>query len=109
VSGLPAQSGGRRRKRGCDVTDIWDIRAVLLDMDGTLLDTERVYFDSLVTALGAFGYTDDVETLCHAMVGLPARSAMPCCTRAMAKTFHWLTSTRSSLHGATGCSRPACR
>lgn len=40
-------------------------------MDGTLLDTERVYFDSLVSALGAFGYTDDVETLCRAMVGLP--------------------------------------
>jgi HAD superfamily hydrolase (TIGR01509 family) len=67
---LPAQGGGRR-KRGCDVTDSWDIRAVLLDMDGTLLDTERVYFDSLVTALGAFGYTDGVVALCHAMVGLP--------------------------------------
>jgi HAD superfamily hydrolase (TIGR01509 family) len=53
------------------VTDPWDVRAVLLDMDGTLLDTERVYFDSLVAALGAFGYTDDVEALCHAMVGLP--------------------------------------
>jgi HAD superfamily hydrolase (TIGR01509 family) len=71
VSGLSAQGGGRCCKRGCDVTGRWDVRAVLLDMDGTLLDTERVYFDSLVTALGAFGYTDDVETLCHAMVGLP--------------------------------------
>jgi len=71
VPGLSAQGGSRCCKRGCDVTGRWDVRAVLLDMDGTLLDTERVYFDSLVTALGAFGYTDDVETLCHAMVGLP--------------------------------------
>ena len=71
VSGLPAQGGGARRKRGRDVTDRWDVRAVLLDMDGTLLDTERVYFDSLVGALNAFGYTDDVVALCHAMVGLP--------------------------------------
>ena len=53
------------------MSDRWDVRAVLLDMDGTLLDTERMYFDSLVTALTAFGYTDDVEALCHAMVGLP--------------------------------------
>ena len=71
MSGLPAQGGGRRRKRGRDVTNSWDVRAVLLDMDGTLLDTERVYFDSLVFALRAFGYTDNVEALCHAMVGLP--------------------------------------
>ncbi|WP_207231163.1 HAD family phosphatase [Bradyrhizobium sp. Leo121] len=49
----------------------WDISAVLLDMDGTLLDTEKVYFDSLVAALNARGYTDDVTTLCHAMIGLP--------------------------------------
>ena len=53
------------------MTGKWDVRAVLLDMDGTLLDTERVYFDSLVGALSAFGYTDDVESLCHSMVGLP--------------------------------------
>jgi HAD superfamily hydrolase (TIGR01509 family) len=71
VSGLSAQGGGTRRERGRDVSDRWDVSAVLLDMDGTLIDTERMYFDSLVTALKAHGYTDDVEELCHAMVGLP--------------------------------------
>lgn len=49
----------------------WTVDAVLLDMDGTLLDTEKVYFDSLVAALNGCGYTDDVVTLCHSMVGLP--------------------------------------
>lgn len=68
---MPAQGGDTRRERGRDVTSQWDVRAVLLDMDGTLLDTERVYFDSLVGALTTFGYTDDVEALCHSMVGLP--------------------------------------
>jgi HAD superfamily hydrolase (TIGR01509 family) len=53
------------------VTGPWNVRAVLLDMDGTLLDTERVYLDSLVAALNAHGYTDDIVPLCHAMVGLP--------------------------------------
>jgi HAD superfamily hydrolase (TIGR01509 family) len=53
------------------VTDRLDIEAVLLDMDGTLLDTERVYLDSLTAALGTLGYTDDVLSLCHAMVGIP--------------------------------------
>jgi HAD superfamily hydrolase (TIGR01509 family) len=60
-----------RRRRGVDVTDPWNVSAILLDMDGTLLDTERVYFDSLVAALNEHGYTDDVTALCHAMVGLP--------------------------------------
>ena len=53
------------------MTGRWNVSAVLLDMDGTLLDTERVYFDSLVAALNASGYTDDIIPLCHAMVGLP--------------------------------------
>ncbi|QHO71754.1 HAD family hydrolase [Bradyrhizobium sp. CCBAU 051011] len=49
----------------------WNVGAVLLDMDGTLLDTEKVYFESLVAALTAGGFADDAVTLCHAMVGLP--------------------------------------
>ncbi|MCA6109909.1 HAD family hydrolase [Bradyrhizobium cenepequi] len=53
------------------MTSRWNIGAVLLDMDGTLLDTEKVYFDSLIAALNAHGYTDDVVAVCHAMIGLP--------------------------------------
>ena len=53
------------------MTGKWNVSAVLLDMDGTLLDTEKVYFNSLVAALDAAGYTDDAVALCHAMVGLP--------------------------------------
>ena len=68
MSGLSAQGGARR---GHNVTGRWNVSAVLLDMDGTLLDTERVYLDSLVNALHAHGYTDDTLTLCRAMVGLP--------------------------------------
>jgi HAD superfamily hydrolase (TIGR01509 family) len=74
VPGLLAK--GRRAPEGFDVkglnaTGQWNVGAVLLDMDGTLLDTERVYFDSLVAALHAHGYTDGAATLCQAMVGLP--------------------------------------
>lgn len=53
------------------MTGTWNVSAVLLDMDGTLLDTEQVYLDSLVAALKAHGFTDGVVPLCHAMVGLP--------------------------------------
>jgi HAD superfamily hydrolase (TIGR01509 family) len=64
-TGEAAGNGGR------NVNARWAVDAVLLDMDGTLLDTEKVYFDSLVAALNACGYTDDVVALCHSMVGLP--------------------------------------
>ena len=53
------------------MTAKWNVSAVLLDMDGTLLDTEKVYFNSLVAALNMRGYADDAVALCHAMVGLP--------------------------------------
>ena len=74
MPGLPAK--GRRSLEGFDVKGLnanrqWNVGAVLLDMDGTLLDTERVYYDSLVAALHAHGYTDDTASLCQAMVGLP--------------------------------------
>ena len=47
------------------------IRAVLLDMDGTLLDTERVYRTSLCRALADLGYGDGTA-IAHAMIGIPA-------------------------------------
>jgi HAD superfamily hydrolase (TIGR01509 family) len=71
VPRLLAQGGGSTCKRDGIVSGNWRIRAFLLDMDGTLLDTERVYFESLLAAMNALGYSDDIVALCHAMVGLP--------------------------------------
>ena len=48
----------------------WQVDAVLLDMDGTLLDTERVYLASLTLALESFGYHDGAA-IGHAMIGIP--------------------------------------
>jgi HAD superfamily hydrolase (TIGR01509 family) len=70
VPRLPAQGGGAEREHSDDVTGRWTIKAVLLEMDGTLLDTEKLFMDSLVAAMAAFGYSDDIAALCHAMVGL---------------------------------------
>ncbi|MGJ5022581.1 HAD family hydrolase [Bradyrhizobium oligotrophicum] len=49
----------------------WHVEAVLLDMDGTLLDTEKVYLEAAIAALNALGYSDGVVELCHAMIGIP--------------------------------------
>jgi HAD superfamily hydrolase (TIGR01509 family) len=65
------------------MNDRWHIEAVLLDMDGTLLDTEQVYLKSTTAALAALGYTDGVAELCHAMIGIPG----PECQRMMRDHF----------------------
>jgi HAD superfamily hydrolase (TIGR01509 family) len=71
VPGLPAQDGGTGRGSGGHLMQRYTIDAVLLDMDGTLLDTERVHLESLIAALTTCGYTDDIAALCHAMIGIP--------------------------------------
>ena len=72
VPGLPAQAAARAASAACDVTGRWNVGAVLLDMDGTLLDTERVYFDSLVArAQRAWLYRRRRRRCASAMVGLP--------------------------------------
>jgi HAD superfamily hydrolase (TIGR01509 family) len=66
------QDGRASGERGGKMKDRWNVEAVLLDMDGTLLDTEKVYCESLLAALTGLGYTDGVAALCHSMVGIPA-------------------------------------
>jgi len=94
VPGLPAGEDQASKRRGFAVTGEWNVGAVLLDMDGTLLDTEKVYFESLIAALHACGYRDDVVPLCHAMVGLPG----PDCERMLIDRY-----------GEMNSSVPACR
>lgn len=51
------------------------IRAVLLDMDGTILDTETIYVGSMFAALKDMGFHLS-EPLIHAMIGLPGKQCM---------------------------------
>lgn len=51
------------------MTQRWLIDAVLLDMDGTLIDSERINIASLEAVLAAFGFADGTA-IAHAMIGL---------------------------------------
>ncbi|MCW3474989.1 HAD family hydrolase [Limobrevibacterium gyesilva] len=51
------------------------VEAVLLDMDGTLLDTEQVYVGAMFGALVELGFAVP-DALASAMVGLPGKECM---------------------------------
>jgi HAD superfamily hydrolase (TIGR01509 family) len=46
------------------------VSAVILDMDGTLHDTECVYHTALKQAVRAVGFTV-TDTFCHSLIGIP--------------------------------------
>ena len=64
------------------------IRAVLLDMDGTLLDTETIYVGSMFAALADMGLHLE-QSLVHAMIGLPGQECMALLRDSFAERFQY--------------------
>ena len=64
------------------------VRAVLLDLDGTLLDTETIFVGSMLAALAEVGIVLP-ERVVHAMVGLPGKEVVALLTAELGPGFHY--------------------
>jgi HAD superfamily hydrolase (TIGR01509 family) len=63
-------------------------RAVLLDMDGTLLDTETIYVGAMFAALDDMGFRLS-DALVHAMIGQPGQECVALLKREFGERFQY--------------------
>lgn len=64
------------------------IRAILLDLDGTILDTETIFVGAMLAALADTGIVLP-ERVVHAMIGLPGKEVIALLTAELGPGFHY--------------------